>query len=122
MVRKKVILLVLCFIVILLGLFLTLIYKQQNNDRTLNDTYSEELRTYTNYRFGFEIDYPKKWPIGKQADNGDGINLYNSTDAEILVYGSNVPSSFSTQDAPVERSRFKLNDGTNATLLKFWFL
>lgn len=77
-----------------------------------------ELNTYINNRFGYAIDYPKSWPVAKVATNGDGRNLYNATDTEILIYGSYTPWTFSTQDAPVEREIIILNDGRKATYLK----
>lgn len=78
----------------------------------------KELNTYINNRFGYAIDYPKNWPVGEEATNNDGRNLYNTPETEILVYGSNIPSSFSTQDTPVERGIVELMDGRKATQLK----
>lgn len=77
-----------------------------------------QLKTYTNYRFGFEVDYPSSWILGRSPDNGDGRNLYDAPETEILVYGSYTPWTFSTQDAPIERGIIVLNDGRKATYLK----
>ena len=75
--------------------------------------------TYTNSRFGFLVKYPEYWPSGKEATNGDGKALYeDNLGNEILVYGTNMSSTFSTQNDPVERENIVLDDGRSASLLK----
>lgn len=80
---------------------------------------SKEWETYTNYRYGYTIDYPQDWKVGREADNGDGKALHRDENNEILVYGTLVPSTFSTQDTPIEREVFVLNGGMEATQLKY---
>jgi hypothetical protein len=47
--------------------------------------------TYPNTRFGYTIKIPSYWPIGSEATNGDGIQLYiGNPDIDIRVWGANI--------------------------------
>ncbi len=81
-----------------------------------NPTVSWKL--YTNDRYGFKINYPNTWPIGKEAINGDGLSLYSGgPDIHISVYGTNSPYPYSASDSSVEINALTLNDGRQATTL-----
>jgi len=88
--------------------------KSQSTSHSIVEKKSE-YTTYVNERFGYKIDYPKDWPIGRVADNNDGLNLFNKPNYEILAYGSNIPSKFS--DIKAKRSSLLLHDGREATLM-----
>jgi len=48
-----------------------------------------EWITYANPRFGYTIKIPSYWPIGSEATNGDGIQLYvGNPDIDIRVFGA----------------------------------
>ena len=53
-----------------------------------NKPTSEEWSTYTNSRFGFTVDYPSKWELGKESDNGDGVQITYEDEATVLAYAS----------------------------------
>lgn len=65
--------------------------RDKESQRTVaygNFTFSGSTRTYYNARFGFEVTYPADWFPGKEADNGDGLELYvGNPDVDIRVYG-----------------------------------
>lgn len=85
----------------------------------MKETKQGEWEIYTNSRFGYTINYPKDWKEGNEADNRDGKALHKDKDNEILVYGTLQSSTFSTRDTPIEREVFVLNDGKEATELKY---
>lgn len=101
------------------------LYKERQtflSDQTTINSHSiaANLKTYTNSRFGFSIKYPGNWPTGRESDNGDGLALYSDKpNNEVLVYGTNMPSSFSAQHDSVEREEIILDDERKAALLKF---
>ena len=74
--------------------------------------------TYANMRFGYAIKIPSYWPIGKEATNGDGIQLYvGKPNIDIRVWGAHVmfkikrnPSFFTTQE------RLHLHNGIETIL------
>lgn len=50
---------------------------------------SIEWITYANMRFGYAIKIPSYWPIGKEATNGDGIQLYvGKPYIDIRIFGA----------------------------------
>jgi len=50
---------------------------------------SIEWISYANMRFGYIIKIPSYWPIGEEATNGDGIQLYDGNpDIDIRVWGA----------------------------------
>lgn len=50
-----------------------------------------EWITYANPRFGYTIKIPSYWPIGSEATNGDGIQLYvGNPEIDIRVFGARV--------------------------------
>jgi hypothetical protein len=77
-----------------------------------------EWITYANPRFGYIIKIPSYWPIGEEATNGDGIQLYvGNPDIDIRVWGAHVmfkikrnPSFFTTQE------RLHLHNGIETVL------
>ena len=127
--KKEYIFIALLFLIfgIILGL---LISKQQTasyetveevnntNQQVLNEE-EPPWNTYSNPRFMYTIKYPSGWIPGKVAENNDGLALYQDEEGnEILVYGTNTPSGFSTQGNHLARELITLNDGTKATFLK----
>lgn len=93
------------------------LYSLNNTDPSPITTELQESiwQTYSNTRFGYSINYPKDWKSGKEAENRDGKALHKDDTNEILVYGTLSPSTFSTQNTPVEREVFILSDGRKAS-------
>lgn len=77
-----------------------------------------EWITYANPRFGYIIKIPSYWPIGEEATNGDGIQLYvGNPDIDIRVWGAHAMfkagrnhSIFTT------RERLRLHNGIEIIL------
>ena len=44
--------------------------------------------SYSNVRYGYRVEYPDTWNIGREADNGDGVALYSGEHGEVVIYGS----------------------------------
>lgn len=104
----KKIILVFLILAFVLTLILLSISKQKKLDK---------WKTYTNDQLKYSIAYPDSWTSMNGSNNGDERILYKDTENQIIIYATNKPSTFSTQDAPTERSRFKLNNGETATKL-----
>ncbi|WP_020616588.1 hypothetical protein [Paenibacillus daejeonensis] len=53
-----------------------------------NKPTNEEWSTYSNSRFGFTVDYPAAWELGKESDNGDGVQITHGDEVTVLAYAS----------------------------------
>lgn len=80
-------------------------------------SFTDNWKTYTNSRFGYSIKHPQTFEEKEEATNNDGKALYKDDKNEVLVYGTYMPSTFSTQDAKVERNEIAITDGQKATRL-----
>lgn len=76
-------------------------------------------QTYTNYRFGYTVNYPQDWPEGEESDNGDGKSLYIVGMDEISVSSTLNPSSWLEYNGLIEQKGIVLSDGRKATQIKF---
>jgi len=56
-----------------------------------------DKQSYTNARFGFQVQFPSEWKRGSEPTNGDGIALNNSEANKVLAY-----ASFQMFDADLE--------------------
>jgi len=80
-------------------------------------------KSYTNHRFGFSIQVPKEWEIGRESDNGDGLELYiGNPMVDIRVYGSFFFQDFSSPYDKIRlpgyrMQRLNLNNGLEAELI-----
>lgn len=48
----------------------------------------EAFETYTNARYGFQIDYPSAWGEPMESENGDGAFLYSDAYYNVSAYAS----------------------------------
>lgn len=62
--------------------------KEEKKEEKKIEIKEEKFEKYLNPRFGYSLNYPDKFKITKESDNGDGVEL-SFEDAKIIVYGSN---------------------------------
>lgn len=62
--------------------------KEEKKEEKKVEIKEEKFQKYLNPRFGYSLNYPDKFKITKESDNGDGVEL-SFEDGKIIVYGSN---------------------------------
>ena len=79
---------------------------------------SIEWITYANMRFGYTIKIPSYWPIGKEATNGDGIQLYvGNPNIDIRVFGALAMFKWERNTSIfTTRERLRLHNGIETVL------
>ena len=77
-----------------------------------------EWITYANPRFGYTIKIPSYWPIGSEATNGDGIQLYvGNSDIDIRVFGALAMFKWERNTSIfTTRERLRLHNGIETVL------
>ena len=77
-----------------------------------------EWITYANPRFGYTIKIPSYWPIGKEATNGDGIQLYvGNSNIDIRVFGALAMFKWERNTSIfTTRERLRLHNGIETVL------
>lgn len=53
-----------------------------------NESSNEGWSMYENSRFGFKVDYPAGWELGKESDNGDGVQITDGDELTVLAYAA----------------------------------
>lgn len=70
--------------------------------------------TYSNPRFGFQVNYPQGWTLGPEPTNGDGRALYQGDGAEITASASYLMPE--TQPDLTNYEKLQTNHGESAYL------
>jgi len=82
-----------------------------------------DWKLYYNGRFGFSVQYPPDWGIGRESDNGDGVELYiGNPEVDIrayaFFYNPEYESPYKRAGQPGYRmQRLNLNNGLEAELI-----
>lgn len=80
--------------------------------------YHSRLKTYTNKKAHFSIQYPSDWSNNLNSIHSEfqeGIVLYErKPDVKIGIYASTIPWSFSVQDTKIRRGTVLLRNGVQA--------